>query len=103
MKNAKLIFVLALVFAAGCVSQGQYDQQVQETQQLAYLNSVYQQLNQALEAEVAADQVQIQQLQDELQVTLVNEILFAGGRVGAALTGTPDARSNRARASAGAG
>ena len=42
MKNAKLIFVLALALAAGCVSQGQYDQQVAETQQLAYLNSVYQ-------------------------------------------------------------
>ena len=79
MKNAKLIFVLALVFAAGCVSQGTYDQQVQETQQLAYLNATYQQLNQALEAEVAADQVQIQQLQDELQVTMLNEILFAEG------------------------
>lgn len=79
MKNAKLIFVLALALAAGCVSQGQYDQQVAETQQLAYLNSVYQQLNEALAAQVAADQVQIQQLQDQLQVTLVNEILFQEG------------------------
>jgi len=79
MKKAKLMFVFALALAAGCVSQGQYDQEVQMNQQLTYLNSTYQQLNQALEAEVAADQVEIQQLQDELQVTMVNQILFPEG------------------------
>lgn len=79
MKKAKLIFVFALVFAAGCVSSGQYNQEVQENTQLTYLNATYQQLNQALEAEVAANQVQIQQLQGELQVTMVNDILFAEG------------------------
>ena len=79
MQKAKLMFVFALALAAGCVSQGQYNEEVQMNQQLTYLNSTYQQLNQALEAEVAADQVQIQQLQDELQVTMVNEILFPEG------------------------
>lgn len=79
MKAKKLIFILALALAAGCVPQSQYNQEVQENQQLAYLNDTYQQLNQALEAEVAADQVEIQQLQNELQVTMVNEILFPEG------------------------
>jgi len=79
MKKAQLLFVFALVLAAGCVPQSQYNEQVQMNQQLTYLNGTYQQLNQALGAEVAADQVQIQQLQDELQVTMVNEILFPEG------------------------
>lgn len=79
MKAARLFIISVFVLAAGCVSQGTYDQQVAETQQLAYMNGVYQQLNAALAAQVAADQVQIQQLQDQLQVTLVNEILFAEG------------------------
>src|SRR3990167_676544 len=79
MREIKLFFIFALVLAAGCVPQGQYNQEVQENQQLAYLNATYQQLNQALEAEVAADQVEIQQLQNELQVTMVNEILFPEG------------------------
>ncbi len=79
MKKAKLVFAFVLALATGCVSQSTYDQQVAETQQLAYLNSVYQQLNTVLAAQVAADQVQIQQLQDQLQVTLVNEILFQEG------------------------
>jgi len=79
MKTIRLSFIFALVLAAGCVPQGQYDQEVQQVQQLSYLNNTYQQLNQALEAEVAADQVQIQQLQDELQVTMVNSILFPEG------------------------
>ncbi len=79
MKAARMFLIAGLFLAAGCVSQSTYDQQVAETQQLAYLNGVYQQLNTALAAQVAADQVQIQQLQDQLQVTLVNEILFAEG------------------------
>ncbi len=79
MKAKKLLFILALALAAGCVPQSQYNQEVQQNQQLSYLNDTYQQLNQALESEVAANQVQIQQLQDELQVTLVNEILFPEG------------------------
>ena len=79
MKAKKLLLVFALALAAGCVPQGQYNQEVQENTQLTYLNATYQQLNQALEAEVAADQVQIQQLQGELQVTMVNDILFAEG------------------------
>ena len=79
MKAARMFLIAGLFLAAGCVSQSTYDQQVAQTQQLAYLNSVYQQLNTALAAQVAADQVQIQQLQDQLQVTLVNQILFAEG------------------------
>ena len=36
-------------------------------------------MNQQLQAEVAADQVKIQQLQDRLKVTMLNEILFPEG------------------------
>lgn len=79
MKIISPVLLITLALAAGCVTQGQYEQQVEETQQLAYLNSVYQQLNAALAVQVAADQVEIQQLQEELQVTMVNEILFSEG------------------------
>ncbi|MCC6712996.1 MAG: OmpA family protein [Candidatus Dadabacteria bacterium] len=79
MKFAAFLLLPLLALGAGCVSQSAYNQQVAENQQLAYMNSVYQELNTALAAQVAADQVEIQQLQDQLQVTLVNEILFSEG------------------------
>jgi chemotaxis protein MotB len=43
------------------------------------MNSTYQQLNQSLQSEVSADQVQVKQLQNRLQVTMVNAILFPEG------------------------
>jgi hypothetical protein len=44
---------------------------VQQVQQLSYLDHTYQQLNQSLQSEVAADQVQIKQLQNRLEATMV--------------------------------
>ncbi len=79
MKSRKLVPLLAVLLMAGCVPQQQYNQEVQQAQQLAYLNSTYQQLNQSLQSEVGADQVQIKQLQNRLQVTMVNSILFPEG------------------------
>jgi chemotaxis protein MotB len=67
------------LMAAGCVPQQQYNQEVQQVQQLQYLNSTYKQLNQNLQSEVGADQVQIKQLQNRLEVTMVNTILFPEG------------------------
>ena len=59
--------------------QQQYNQEVQQVQHLTYMDNTYKQLNQNLQAEVNADQVQIQQLQNRLQVTMVNAILFPEG------------------------
>ena len=69
----KIAMALAgAVLLAGCVSQQTYDAQVGQTQ-------AYQMLSQQLQAELNTDQVQIQQLQDRLKVTMVNELLFAEG------------------------
>lgn len=69
-KPIVLLFAIALL--AGCVPYSTYNQQVQKSQ-------LYEQLNQQLQAEVNADQVKIQQLQDRLKVTILNEILFPEG------------------------
>src|SRR5271157_975947 len=79
MKAKPLIALCALAIFAGCVPQQQYNQEVQQVQQLSYLDNTYQQLNQSLRTEVSADQVQIKQLQNRLQVTMVNSILFPEG------------------------
>jgi chemotaxis protein MotB len=79
MKAKRLIAFCALAVIAGCVPQQQYNQEVQQNQQLAYMDATYQQLNQSLQSEVGADQVQIKQLQNRLQVTMVNAILFPEG------------------------
>jgi chemotaxis protein MotB len=79
MRIKRLMFLIATVAIAGCVPQQQYNQEVQQNQQLAYLNNTYQQLNQSLQTEVAANQVQVKQLQNRLEVTMVNSILFPEG------------------------
>ncbi len=50
----------------------QYNQAVNQEQ-------TYQALDQRLQAEINSDQVEIQQLQDRLKVTVLNEILFPEG------------------------
>lgn len=87
MKKTVVILLSILVLAAtGCVSKGKYDNEVQlydqksqEAAALAAQNKAYQELNQKLQAEIKADEVQIQQLKDRLKVTMVNEILFHEG------------------------
>src|SRR5271166_5756398 len=79
MRITSLMFVAATLTLAGCVPQQQYNQEVQQNQQLLYLNSTYQQLNQNLQSEIAANQVEIKQLQNRLEVTMVNSILFPEG------------------------
>ena len=66
MRITRLMLVAAIAALTGCVPQQQYNQQVQQSQQLAYLNNTYQQLNQNLQSEVAANNVQIKQLQNRL-------------------------------------
>ena len=79
MKAKVAVALISLSLLAGCVPQQQYQQEVQENQQLQYMNGTYQNLNKSLETEVKSDQVEIKQLKNKLQVTLVNEILFPEG------------------------
>jgi chemotaxis protein MotB len=79
MQVRRLIALCVMVMIAGCVPQSQYNQEVQQNQQLLYLNETYQQLNQSLQSEVTANQVQIRQLQNRLEVTMVNDILYPEG------------------------
>jgi chemotaxis protein MotB len=79
VKYNKIIAALGVLLATGCVPQQQYQQEVTQVQQLKYLNTTYMQLNQNLQSEVAANQIQIKQLQNRLEVTMVNSILFPEG------------------------
>ncbi len=79
MKNWTLAVPFSLLLLAGCVTEQKYDQQVQQTQKAVTLETQYRALNQQLQTEIAADQVQIKQLSDRLVVTFVDEILFASG------------------------
>lgn len=66
-----LLFAATLTLSA-CVSQKTYNQEVAKA-------NTYQQLDNQLKGEVAADQAQIQQLQGLVRVTLANGILFPEG------------------------
>ncbi|MFC5607670.1 OmpA/MotB family protein [Variovorax soli] len=73
MKTNKLILALcAAALAAGCVTQKTYNTEVQRA-------DAYAALNQKLSSELSASQAQVTQLQNELKVTMVNEILFPEG------------------------
>ena len=72
----RLKVVVATLAAAAllpaCVSPSKYNDQVQKT-------STYEQLDAQLKAELAADQAQIEQLQNLVKLTLANGILFPEG------------------------
>jgi chemotaxis protein MotB len=59
----------ALLVLAGCVSQQKYDA----------LETRYQQLNQTMSTEIAANQMQITRLQNAIKVTVNDELLFPSG------------------------
>ena len=61
-----MMICTAMLVLAGCVSQQKYDT----------LDAQYQQLNQTMSAEVAANQMQITRLQNAIKVTVNNELLF---------------------------
>jgi chemotaxis protein MotB len=67
-QGATVTFTVMLLLA-GCVSQQKYDT----------LDAQYQQLNQTMSAEVAANQMQITRLRDAIKVTVNNELLFPSG------------------------
>jgi chemotaxis protein MotB len=72
-------FLLVAALAAGCVSDSTYKQEEKKADALSAQNATEQKLDSQLQTEVKADQVQIQQLQNQLKVTIVNEILFPEG------------------------
>ena len=73
MKSIKFSLVLcAAALAAGCVTKQTYNTEVQKVDTYAALNT-------KLSGELGSDQAQITQLQNQLKVTLVNEVLFAEG------------------------
>ena len=77
MKLYKMTLMLcAMLLVSGCVTKNAYDKEAQ-------MAAEYEALNQKLSAELSADQVQISRMQNELKVTMVNEILFpeAGWRL----------------------
>ncbi len=79
MKAYTPIVLLSLLLMAGCVSEQKYKQEVQTAQTYQTLDKQEAALNQQLQAQVKADQVQIKQLQGRLVVSFVDEILFASG------------------------
>ena len=79
MQKRLLLAAMISMLASACVPQQQYNQEVQQVQHLSYMDNTYKQLNQNLQTEVTSDQVQIKQLQNRLQVTMVNAILFPEG------------------------
>ncbi len=76
------IAVIALL-AAGCVSEKKYEksqEQLSEAEKRdAELEQEYQQLNQAMSADLAGKQLQIARLQDAIQVIVNSELLFPSG------------------------
>ncbi len=78
MKPTKGLLLVAAL-ATGCVSDSTYKQEEQKADALSAQNATEQKLDTQLQAEVKADQVQIQQLKGQLKVTIVNEILFPEG------------------------
>jgi chemotaxis protein MotB len=66
----------AALALGGCVSQQKYDESEQRN---AELEKEYQELNQAMGAEVGAKDMQISRMQDAIKVSINSELLFASG------------------------
>jgi chemotaxis protein MotB len=75
----RALSTIALVSAfvlAGCVSQQTYQAQVQKTDAL---QQKYDQLNQQMSTEIAANELHIERLQNALRVTVNDQLLFPSG------------------------
>ncbi|MCB1930999.1 flagellar motor protein MotB [Accumulibacter sp.] len=73
MRSRVLIATLAAAaLTFGCVSEQTYKAEVQKT-------ALYEQLSAKLQTELNADQAQIEQLQNEVKLTLVDQLLFPEG------------------------
>ena len=71
-----LYAAVAALLLAGCVSQQKYDASQQKNSEL---QTEYDQLNQAMSAEVGAKNVQISRLQNAIKVSVNSELLFPSG------------------------
>ena len=67
-QSATMTFT-AMLWLAGCVTQQKYDA----------LEADYQQLNQTMSAEIAANQMHITRLQNAIKVSVNSELLFPSG------------------------
>jgi chemotaxis protein MotB len=72
MKSKFILALCAAMLVAGCVTKQTYNTEVQKA-------NTYAALDKQLSSELSSDQAQITQLQDQLKVTMVNEILFPEG------------------------
>ena len=80
MRSLKFsLVVAAAVLAAGCVSQQKYNTEVAQVGTLSGQNASLTALNTKLSSQLSADEAQITQLQNQLKVTMVNEVLFSEG------------------------
>jgi chemotaxis protein MotB len=74
---------MVALLAAGCVSEKKYEksqEQLSEAEKRdAELEQEYQQLNQAMSADLAGKQMQIARLQDAIKVVVNSELLFPSG------------------------
>jgi chemotaxis protein MotB len=75
-KFPKLYVLGAALLMAGCVSQSKYDESQAKN---AELEQQYQELNQAMGAEVASHNMQISRMQDAIKVSVNSELLFPSG------------------------
>ncbi len=67
-----LSLLCSAALLSACVTPNRYDEQVEKT-------ATYQQLDAQLKHEIAADQIQIEQLQKLVRLTLADGILFTEG------------------------
>lgn len=80
--SQKVLVVAALAasaLAAACVSDQTYKAEVQQADMYQQKSALYEALNAKLQTEINADQAQIRQLQNEVRLTLIDEILFPEG------------------------
>ena len=80
MRNKLLLTAgAAAILAAGCVSEQTYQTEVTKANTYQATSALYEKLNGQLQTEIKADQARIEQLQNKLKVTMVDQILFPEG------------------------
>ena len=80
MRNTVLIAALATAaMTAGCVSEQTYQGEVKQADMYQQKSALYESLNAKLQTEINADQARIEQLQNQVKLTLVDQILFPEG------------------------
>lgn len=72
-------WLVALVSMLGCVSEKAYTQEQKKADEANAQKAAAEKLNAQLESEIKANQVEIQTLQNQLKVTVANQILFSEG------------------------